>query len=153
MIDGNGTAIGDGIAVGAQPAVRRGAAAPARRRPRRPRSRRRRAPNPAQTGAAEAAEPDDRSKVMIVLTDGEDNASKLSPEDAARLAQTLKVKVYTILAGAKESQAEQGAPGGTPAAGEPEAARADRVDDGRDALPRQRQPGAARIASRRSSRS
>ena len=40
---------------------------------------------------------------MIVLTDGEDNASKLSPEDAARLAQTLKVKVYTILAGAKES--------------------------------------------------
>ena len=40
---------------------------------------------------------------MIVLTDGDNNASKLSPEDAARLAQTLKVKVYTILAGANES--------------------------------------------------
>jgi Ca-activated chloride channel family protein len=65
--------------------------------------------NPAQ---AKPPEPDTRSKVLIVLTDGEDNASKLSPEDAARLAQTLKVKVYTILAGAKESAAEEGAAGG-----------------------------------------
>ena len=51
---------------------------------------------------------------MIVLTDGEDNASKLSPEDAARLAQTLKVKVYTILAGAKESRGRAGRARGTP---------------------------------------
>ena len=46
-----------------------------------------------------------------MLTDGEDNASKLSPEDAARLAQTLKVKVYTILAGNNDAEAQR-APGG-----------------------------------------
>src|SRR4029079_10708177 len=57
---------------------------------------------------ATAAELDGRSKVLIVLTDGEDNASKLSPEDAARLAQTLKVKVYTILAGNNDAEAPGG---------------------------------------------
>ena len=35
--------------------------------------------------AAQASDGDERSKVLIVLTDGEDNAGKLSPEDAARL--------------------------------------------------------------------
>ena len=49
-----------------------------------------------------------------MLTDGENNASKLSPEDAARLAQTLKVKVYTILAGDNETEADQGRPGHHP---------------------------------------
>jgi Ca-activated chloride channel family protein len=137
MLDGNGTAIGDGIAVGlnrlcGEELRRLTEAAKAAAQPAAPGT------NPAPA-KAKASEPDDRSKVMIVLTDGEDNASKLSPEDAARLAQTLKVKVYTILAGAKESQAEQGAPGGTPLR-EPEAARADRVDHGRDAVPRERQP-------------
>ena len=116
MLDGNGTAIGDGIAVGlnrlcGEELRRLTEAAKAAAQPAAPGGNPTPTPAPAPA-PAKAAEPDDRSKVMIVLTDGEDNASKLSPEDAARLAQTLKVKVYTILAGAKESQAEQGAPGG-----------------------------------------
>lgn len=42
---------------------------------------------------------DARSKVVILLTDGENNAGNIAPEQAARFAQTMKVKVYTILAG------------------------------------------------------
>ena len=51
--------------------------------------------------------------MIIVLTDGENNASNSSPEDAARLAQTLKVKVYTILAGARNPEADRARPGDT----------------------------------------
>ena len=36
---------------------------------------------------------DARSKVVIVLTDGENNAGNISPEQAARFAQTMKVKI------------------------------------------------------------
>jgi Ca-activated chloride channel homolog len=42
---------------------------------------------------------DARSKVIILLTDGESNAGNIGPEEAARYAQTMKVKIYTILAG------------------------------------------------------
>lgn len=48
---------------------------------------------------------DARSKVIIVLTDGENNAGNISPEQAARYAQTLGVKIYTILAGANDPDA------------------------------------------------
>jgi Ca-activated chloride channel family protein len=40
-----------------------------------------------------------KSKVIIVLTDGDNNAGNISPVQAARYAQTLGVKIYTILAG------------------------------------------------------
>ncbi|HVZ73301.1 MAG TPA: VWA domain-containing protein [Polyangia bacterium] len=55
---------------------------------------------------------DARSKVIIVLTDGENNAGNISPEQAARFAQTMKVKVYTILAGNNDPEAAGADPNG-----------------------------------------
>ena len=40
-----------------------------------------------------------KSRVMIVLTDGVNNAGNLSPDAAAELAKTLEVKIYTVGAG------------------------------------------------------
>ena len=37
-----------------------------------------------------------KSKIVILLSDGEDNASDISPVEAARLAKTLNTKVYTV---------------------------------------------------------
>jgi len=37
-----------------------------------------------------------RSRVVILVTDGRNNAGDIDPETAARLAQTLGVKVYTV---------------------------------------------------------
>ncbi|TLD72107.1 VWA domain-containing protein [Phragmitibacter flavus] len=42
---------------------------------------------------------DIKTKVMVVLTDGANNSGKLSPQDAARLAATLGVKIYTVSIG------------------------------------------------------
>lgn len=39
------------------------------------------------------------SKVMILLTDGANNSGRLSPQDAARAAAELGVKIYTIAIG------------------------------------------------------
>jgi Ca-activated chloride channel family protein len=113
IVDGNGTAIGDGIAV----ALNRLSGEELRRMSEEARAaaaakETKTAPGPKAPPAPKAPEADTRSKVLIVLTDGEDNASKLSPEDAARLAQTLKVKIYTILAGNNDAEAQQDAPGG-----------------------------------------
>jgi Ca-activated chloride channel family protein len=54
---------------------------------------------------------DAKSKVIIVLTDGENNAGNIAPEQAARYAQTMKVKVYTILAGDNDPEAQGAQPG------------------------------------------
>ncbi|TWT49100.1 von Willebrand factor type A domain protein [Rubripirellula amarantea] len=42
-----------------------------------------------------------KSKVIILLTDGENTAGELDPEAAAELAKTLGIKVYTIGVGTK----------------------------------------------------
>ena len=46
---------------------------------------------------------DARSKVIILLTDGDNNAGNISPTEAAKMAQAMGVKVYTILAGTNDS--------------------------------------------------
>ncbi|HKE00997.1 MAG TPA: VWA domain-containing protein, partial [Planctomycetota bacterium] len=40
-----------------------------------------------------------RSKVMILLTDGQENVNEVSPAEGGKLAKTFGVKVYTIGAG------------------------------------------------------
>lgn len=74
IIDGKGTAIGNGLGVAL--------------------SRLRRS--------------DARSKVVILLTDGDNNAGNISPAQAAGYAKTLGVKVYTILAGMNDSTDDRG---------------------------------------------
>jgi Ca-activated chloride channel homolog len=43
-----------------------------------------------------------KSKVIILLTDGTSNAGNISPEQAALFAQTLGIKVYTVLMGLQD---------------------------------------------------
>jgi Ca-activated chloride channel family protein len=40
-----------------------------------------------------------RSKVIVLLTDGANNSGKLSPQDAARLAATLGIRIHTVSIG------------------------------------------------------
>ncbi|WP_342375639.1 VWA domain-containing protein [Myxococcus stipitatus] len=40
-----------------------------------------------------------KSRVVVLITDGDNNAGKISPMDAANMAQALHVPVYTILVG------------------------------------------------------
>lgn len=44
-----------------------------------------------------------KSKVMILLTDGRNNAGEINPLTAAQVAQTFDIRVYTIGAGTKGS--------------------------------------------------
>jgi Ca-activated chloride channel homolog len=44
------------------------------------------------------------SRVIILLTDGENNAGVITPADAGELAATYGIKVYTILAGTGQRQ-------------------------------------------------
>jgi Ca-activated chloride channel family protein len=80
IIDGRGTAIGNGIGV-ALNRLRRS---------------------------------DARSKVIIVLTDGDNNAGNIAPLQAAGYAQKLGVKIHTILAGNNDPEAAAAAAAQTP---------------------------------------
>jgi len=42
---------------------------------------------------------DAKSRVVVLITDGDNNAGKISPPDAAALAKALHIPVYTILVG------------------------------------------------------
>jgi len=42
-----------------------------------------------------------KSKVIVLLTDGRNNAGKIAPETAASIAKALNIKIYTIGAGTK----------------------------------------------------
>jgi Ca-activated chloride channel family protein len=83
IIDGKGTAIGNGIGV-ALNRLRRS---------------------------------DARSKVIIVLTDGDNNAGNIAPLQAAGYAQKLGVKIHTILAGDNDPEASESARGAQGAQG------------------------------------
>ncbi|HEY0713312.1 MAG TPA: VWA domain-containing protein [Polyangia bacterium] len=65
IIDGKGTAIGNGLGV----------------------------------ALARLRRSDARSKVVILLTDGDNNAGNITPEQASDIARQLGIKIYTVLAG------------------------------------------------------
>ena len=72
IVDGRGTAIGNGLGV----------------------------------ALARLRKSDAKSKVVILLTDGDNNSGNISPLQAASFAQKMGVKIYTILAGAHDSSRE-----------------------------------------------
>lgn len=51
-----------------------------------------------------------KSKIVILMTDGQNNAGKIAPLDAAKAAQALGVKVYTIGVGNREFVTQRGRP-------------------------------------------
>jgi Ca-activated chloride channel homolog len=79
LIDGKGTAIGNGLGV----------------------------------ALARLRRSDARSKVIILLTDGDNNAGNITPEQASDIARQLGIKIYTVLAGDNDRNAgdEPGVPG------------------------------------------
>lgn len=51
------------------------------------------------TAANRLRESDAKSKVMVLLTDGDNNAGEIDPLTAANIAATYDIKIYTIAAG------------------------------------------------------
>lgn len=86
----DGTAIGDGVALGVERlkdvASRQGSGAEAEQ---------------SAEGQANRNAPQVKSRVMILLTDGENNAGDIDPLAAAELAQAYGIKLYTIGVGTR----------------------------------------------------
>lgn len=55
--------------------------------------------NALATAVNRLRESDARSKVIILVTDGENNAGQISPAEAAEIARTFGIRVFTILVG------------------------------------------------------
>src|SRR6185369_536090 len=53
------------------------------------------------SGANRIKERDSKSKIMVLLTDGDNNAGKITPVTAAEAARTLGIKIYTVGAGSR----------------------------------------------------
>src|SRR5260221_11586796 len=53
------------------------------------------------SGANRLKEREAKSKILVLLTDGDNNAGKVKPVDAAEAAATLGIKIYTIGAGSQ----------------------------------------------------
>lgn len=51
------------------------------------------------TATARLDQRESRSKIVVLITDGASNSGNLTPQDAARIAKTLKIKVYPIAVG------------------------------------------------------
>lgn len=49
---------------------------------------------------------DARSKIILLITDGASNSGKIAPIEAAELAKTLGIKIYTIAIGTKEGRVD-----------------------------------------------
>ena len=49
-----------------------------------------------------------KSKVIILISDGDSNAGRIQPLEAARLAQERQIKVYTIIAASRQEQVPYG---------------------------------------------
>ena len=60
-------------------------------------------------GLRQLEKSDSKSKVVILLSDGRNNAGEITPKKAAELAQTLGIKVYTIGVGTRNRNTGFGA--------------------------------------------
>ena len=49
-----------------------------------------------------------KSKVIILISDGDSNAGRIQPLEAARLAQEKQIKIYTIIAASRQEQVPYG---------------------------------------------
>lgn len=49
---------------------------------------------------------DSKSRIIVLITDGASNSGKISPIDAAQLAKTLGIKIYTIAIGTPDARVD-----------------------------------------------